>query len=96
MHVVGQHHPGVDLEGMETSCTHDGRPKRGDLTHQEVTAAVDECDGEEVSAARDTVTAIIRHVSGDGGSSRPIIAPRRWGAEEHPTLQRNVDLKRYL
>jgi hypothetical protein len=69
MHVRGQDHPGIDVEGGAPFCVADCGAQEVDLVDQQMAAVVVKIDREEKCAARYTVAPVVGHfgMPSDGG-----------------------------
>ena len=87
MHVFGQHHPGIDMEGMADFGYPNRFPQQGNMARQQIAFAIAQVDGEEVRSAGNPGAA----VAGHGGSSVSRVwsgAVKRWTGEALSTLRR--------
>lgn len=78
VYMVGQDHPGVDVEGATVQRRANGGAKSINVNDKQVGAAVEQIDGEEIGSARDTVATIIGHV----WSVPSVTAKRKGGSSE--------------
>jgi hypothetical protein len=62
MHMLGEHHPGVDGKRMEPVYTPDASPQHIDLPHQQIVAApLQKIHREKPARSRNEGSTIVRH-----------------------------------
>jgi len=59
--VVRQHDPGVDTEGSRRACDINGSTQGVDVSHQQVTASIQQVDRKEVGASGRAQAMVIGH-----------------------------------
>ena len=62
MHVLGQHHPGVDPERAFPPRASHRLPQGVDAAYQQIRAAFEQIDGQEIGPAGNPQASIVRHI----------------------------------
>jgi len=61
MHVIGKHHPSVDLEGHQNTRSADGRAEQPNMRDKYTGASIAQIDSEKITAPINTVSPVLWH-----------------------------------
>ncbi len=77
------------LNGYSARARETEARKAATSLDRQVAAPIGQGEGEEIRSAFNAISPVIRHLN-TFAFYAAVMAPQRWGAEEHPTLQRDT------